>query len=219
MSDFFTVLDEYLGDATDTTDIRVTVRRCWFYDFEGYPIRLWNGQGKLFTTGNVEWLGTLDANGNNVHKTPSISDGRDGTSATYNFSLNIIDLPGEPAMKSYDALKAEQWRVRKRKLTCYLAIFKQGEGLRPETPITFFKELEMFSPKFSEKIDIGAGGVMLKKYVVSISAKDGNSGRSNVPSGTYADSVQKERARQLGVSLDRGSEFLAKLANRTYVIE
>lgn len=218
MSEFYDLLDEYMGDEDALTDIRVVVRRCWFYDFIGAPTRMWQGQGKLFTSDGSEWLGTVDANGNDIHKTPSLQDGRDGTSANYKFSMPIIDLPGEPAMELYDQLKSEQWRVNNRNIICYLVLFKEGEALRPTTPIVFFKELLMLTPLFSEKIDTDANGTFVKKYMASINAKDNNFGRSNVPGGTYADAIQKERAKQQGVALDRGSEFLGLLANRTYQI-
>lgn len=216
MSDFWTVLDEYIGSGFDTTDIRAMVRRCWFYDFDGYPLRIWQGQGRLFTSDGNMWLGTIDQNGQDVHSTPRIGDGRDGSSATYSFGLKIPDSPGIPALQMYNAIKTEQWRTVKRNIICYLALFQPNEGLRPQTPIVFFKELTMFAPKFSERIEMGSDGILKKKYSISISAKDGNFGRSEVPNGTYADTIQKERAKQLGVNLDRGCEFLAGLANRTY---
>lgn len=218
MSAFYDLLDEYIGEEDALTDIRVTVRRCWHYDFDGYPIRMWQGHGRLFTEDGEEWLGTFDAAGNDGHRTPSIQDGRDGTSATYNFSMLIPDLPDESAFELYNALKEDQWRVAGRTLTCYLAIFGQGEALRPVTPIVYFKELTMLSPKFSEKLETDNNGVLVRRYLVTVPAKDGNIGRSNTPNGTYADTIQKQRAKELGVALDRGSEFLALLANRTYQI-
>jgi len=218
MSDFYSVLNDYLGMQTDVMDIRAVVRRCWFYDFTDEPVYLWQGQGRLFTSDGREWLGTIDANGSDYHKTPPMQDGRDGSSPIYNMSIPIVDLPGEPAFQLYEELKANQWRVAGRGLTCYLAIFNQGEALRPQTPLSFFKDFTMFSPQFSEKVDVDSNGTLIKKYSVSVTAKDNNFGRSNTPRGTYADTIQKERARQLGVTLDRGSEFLGLLANRTYQI-
>lgn len=218
MSEFFDLLDQYLGDDDAISDIRVVVRRLWFYDFRDYPLRIWQGKGKLFTTDGNEWLGSIDPSNRDHHETPAIQDGRDGSSATYNLSMNIIDIPGQSARELYEALKADQWRVAKRSVTCYLAIFKEGEALRPQTPIIFFKELVMMSPKFSELLEVNGDGTLVRKYKVTVSAKDANFGRSNVPNGTYADSIQKQRAKELGVTLDRGSEFLALLANRTYQI-
>lgn len=217
MTDFYTMLDDYLGDADDVTDIRAVVRRLWFYDFDGSPVRIWQGKGKLFTEDGHEWLGSIDASDVDHHETSALQDGRDGSSATYTFGLTIPDLPGEPAFETFEQLKAEQFRVSKRKLTCYLAIFQEGEALRPATPCIFFKELIMIQPKFSEKIESN-GTTLIRKYKVSLTAKDANFGRSNTPKGTYADAIQKQRAKELGVSLDRGSEFLAALANRTYTI-
>ena len=218
MSDFYTELDNLLGDDTSVEDIRVTVRRCWFYDFDGYPLRVWSGQGKLFDSLGNEWLGTVNAAGKDIHQTPTIQDGRDGTSASYSFGLNIPDVPGQSAFELYNALKSEQWRVARRKLTCWLVLFKEGEGLRPATPLSFFKELNMMSPKFSESVTRDGNGVMVRSYKATILAKDGNFGRWNIPNGTYSDAIQKERAKRLGVTLDRGAEYLAMLANRTYQV-
>lgn len=217
MSEFYDLIDEYLGDSDSIADIDAVVRRLWFYDFDGQPVRLWQGKGKLFTTDENEWLGTIDANDMDHHVTPSIQDGRDGSSATYNFSLTIPDLPGQEPYALYNALKEDQGLVSGRALTCYLAVFKAGEALRPTTPISFFKELTMFAPKFSERVEIINESVR-RIYVVSVTAKDGNFGRSETPNGTYADTIQKRRAAAHGVALDRGSEFLAALANRTYQI-
>jgi len=218
MSDFYDVVDEYLGDDDALSDIRVVVRKCWFYDFTDYPVRLWDGQGKLFTTDGEEWLGSIGPDGINLHKTPALQDGRDGTSATYSMTLNLYDIPGTSARELYEELKTDQWRVSGRTLKVMLVVFKEGEALRPETPITFFKELTMLPPKFSETQDRDDAGRFVKRYSVTVPCKDGNIGRSNVPNGTYADTIQKQRARELGVTLDRGCEFLALLANRTFQI-
>lgn len=217
MTDFFTVLDEYFGDADSIGDIRATVRNLWFYDFDGIPLRLWNGQGKLTTNDGFEWLGTIAADGSQMHQTPSIQDGRDGTSATYNFTLNIPDLPGVPAGETFEQLKTEQWRVRLRSLWNYQAVFKIGETLRPTTPVIAFKELIMFGSKFSEKVEEDSGK-LVKRYRIVINAKDDNYGRSAKPNGTYTDTMQRRRAAELGVALDRGCEFVSALANRTYVV-
>lgn len=216
MADFWTEIDDIFSTPDDNTDIRAMVRRAWFFDFQGYPVRLWQGQGKLYGTDGSEWLGTVDAQGRDVHTVPRLNDGRDGSSATYSFTLSIPTYPGTSPLELYNAMKAEQYRVAGRDIIAYLALFKVGEGLRPSTPMVYYKQLTMIAPKFSEKIVLGSSNQMIKQYSVTISAKDGNIGRSNVPGGTYADSVQKERARQKGVALDRGCEFLARLANRTY---
>ena len=116
MSDFFETIDTLMGDDDALDDIRVTVRRCWFYDFAGHPVRIWQGNGRLFTSDGNEWLGTIDGNGNDLHKTPALQDGRDGSSTSYTLGLNLVDLPGRPAYETYEALKTEQWRVAKRKV-------------------------------------------------------------------------------------------------------
>lgn len=218
MSVFYDQINEILGAADDVTDIVATVRKCWFYDFAGDPVRLWDGQGAFTDSDGHEWLGTMDASGGNLHKTPALQDGRDGTSASYTFALNIPSLPGQDTLELYEELKADQAKVFGRKLVCYLVLFVEGEGLRPNTPLSFYKEMTMFSPKFSETIARTSAGAVIKSFNVSITAKDNNHGRSETPDRTYADTMQKRRAAQLGVAIDRGSEFLALLANRTYQV-
>lgn len=217
MFEFYDLLDEYIGEQDDVTDIRAVVRRLWFYDFDGFPLRVWQGKGKLFTSDGNEWLGTIDANDNDHHKTPSIKDGRDGSSARSTFGLKLIDTPGVAAQEHYEAIRRDKWRVYSRKITCYLAIFQIGEGLRPQTPIVYFKEFVMMNSKFSEKMQIDNNCVK-KTYDCSIVAKDGNFGRSEIPNGTYANAIQQERAKQLGVDVDLGCQYVASLANRTYII-
>ena len=218
MSEFHDLIDDYLGDDDAISDIRVTVRRLYFYDFVDNPTRIWQGMGKLFTEDGAEWLGSIDANGTDHHEASALQDGRDGSSATYTFGLQIPDLPGQPAGQLFEELKADQWRAAGRNLTVYLAAFKEGEALRPSTPIMFFKELVMIQPKFSEKITSDNGKTLVKQYRINVTAKDDNFGRAIRPNGTYADTIQKRRAAELGVSTDRGSEYLGALANRTYVI-
>lgn len=219
MSEFYDLLNDQFGNEDDLNDIRVVVRRCWFYDFIGYPLRIWQGKGKLFTSDGNEWLGSIDGNNNDHHKVPALSDGRDGSSATYNFSLDMIDIPGQPMREAYDAIRNQQWRSANRKLTCYLVAWRsEDEGLRPITPIVYFKDLTMMSTRFSEKL-MSENGMMIKRYVPTVVCKDGNFGRSNIPGGTYADSIQRQRAKEWGVEVDKGAEYLAILANRTYTVK
>jgi len=216
MSAFFDALDEYLGDSGSVEEIQVVARRLWFYDFQTGPLRLWDGQGLLITEDDEEWLGSATDTGN-LHKTPTIKDGRDGSSGRYEFTLNIPDIPGQTAYESYEAIKAENDSVQGRSLVCYMAIFHRDEGLRPQTPYVYLKDFTMMSAVFNEKMSFNEGA-MVRDYSVTIIARDGNTGRSNRPNRTYADTIQKEHARQLGVAVDKGSEYLAELANRTYTI-
>lgn len=218
MSAFYDAIDEIMGEAEDVTDIIASVRKCFLFDFKDDPVRLWEGQGNFIDSDGEEWLGTIAANGTNVLKASPLQDGRDGTSAAYSFSLTIPTIPGQDTLELYNQLKADQSKVFGRKLTCYLALFREGEGLRPDTPLSFYKEMVMYSPVFSEEIARDKDGVIVKSYTVTITARDQNSGRSEVPGRTYADTMQKQRAAQLGVSVDKGAEFLAALANRTYQI-
>lgn len=221
MSEFNDLLNEYMGDADALSDISVVVRRLWFYDFVGYPTRMWQGMGRLFTSDGNEWLGTLDEDGNDLHVTPRLQDGRDGSSASYSFSMVIPDLPDEPAGDLYDALRADQSLAVGRTITCYHAIFKPGEALRPTTPIKFYKRLTMFAPNFSEEVNVDSSGRMVKTYKVTVPAKDGNVGRNRVPNRSYTDTHQREYARQMGITStdDLGCEYITTLANKTFVIE
>lgn len=133
-------------------------------------------------------------------------------------TLNLVDVPGQTAFEAYEKIKTEQWRVIGRKVVCYLVLFDENEGLRPQTPLSYFTEFTMFNPNFNEKISINNNGKIVKNYSTSVSCKNGNFGRSNVPGGTYADTIQKARAIEWGIPVDKGCEYLALLANRTYQV-
>lgn len=216
MSAFADAIDEAMGEQDGLEDIVYSVRKCWLYDFRDDPVRLWDGKGNFFDADGNEWLGTIDANDTNHHRSPPLQDGRDGSSAAYTFTLNIPTLEDGEGGRLYEALKAEQSKAGGRTLTCFLVLFKEGEGLRPGTPLSFYKQLVMQSPKFEEKLQRDGAGRVIKSYTASIIAKDDNSGRSETPNRSYADTMQKRRAAELGVAVDRGAEFLALLANRTF---
>lgn len=216
MSAFYDQIDELLGEADSKADIVATVRKAWLYDFKDDPVRLWDGQGNFIDADGNEWLGTVDGNGRNLHSVPSIQDGRDGSSGSYQFTLLIPSIPGQDTLALYNRLKSDQSKVLGRTLTCFLVLFREGEGVRPNTPTSFYKSMTMFAPSFSEKAQRASSGTIVMSYSVSVTAKDNNFGRSETPDRTYADTMQKRRAAQLGVALDRGAEYLALLANRTY---
>lgn len=217
---FETELLAHLGDATDAWDIRATVRRCFFYDFDGYPTRLWDGQGVLTTTTSVgaalgqiaanEWLGTITAEGQNLHSAPEISDDRDGTAPVYDFGLPHVDRA------TFDALKADQDLVKGRTLTIYDVIIPAGEGLLPQTAIRFNSKLTMQGADFSESFQEGAPGEYVRVYSASVSCRSGEAGRSRTPRGTYTDTCQRDRAALLGISDDTGCIFVAKNSQRTF---
>jgi hypothetical protein len=213
VSAFTDKLADALGGADDVFDIRAVVRRCWFYDIVGYPLRLWSGQGRMFAEDGNEYLGTVDASGRDRHEVPALTDGRDGTSPESQFSIGYNDA----AMHA--ALKADAYRVRGRTITCYLAIFDVGEGLRPATPLEYLASFEMQSPIFEEVLarDDKTGRIV-KSYKATVIATGPNAGRSRAPRGTYTSTSQRERARLLGVENDAGCDFVAGLANRTYLV-
>jgi hypothetical protein len=213
LSAFADKLTEYLGGADDVFDIRAVVRRCWFYDIIGYPTRLWSGQGRMFAEDGNTYLGTVDAAGVDRHSVPSLTDGRDGTSPENQFSF------GYSSEAMHAALKADAFRVRGRTITCYLAIFEVSEGLRPATPLEYLASFEMQSPFFEEVLGMDAKtGRLVKNYKATVIATGPNAGRSRAPRGTYTSTSQRERARLLGVENDAGCDFVAGLANRTYLV-
>jgi hypothetical protein len=151
--EFDELLERYMGEADDATDIRTVVRRLWFYDFLDCPVRVWQGKGILHTTDGNKWFGTIDANDVDHHSTPKMNDGRDGSSQNFETGLpNIIDTLNATARETYYKLRDEQYRITGCTLTCYIAIFNEDEGLRPKTPISFFREFEMINTKFEEDL-------------------------------------------------------------------
>lgn len=222
---FESVLLSYLGGADDAWDIRVAVRRCFFFDFEGAPARLWDGVGRLTTTtavgdpltlasGDVipatDWLGTRDGKGRNALSAPEIADDRDGKAPVHKFQLRSV------GKEIFDALKADQDKVRGRKLTIYDVIVPQGEGLLPQTEIRFNTRLTMQGADFSESLQAGDGGEHVRVYSASVSCRSGEAGRSRTPRGTYTDTCQRDRAALLGISDDTGCVFVAKNSQRTF---
>ncbi|WP_226782757.1 hypothetical protein [Oceaniglobus trochenteri] len=223
MSAFSDFILEQTGTASDAFDIKVVVRRCFFYDFDGYPLRLWDGQGVLTTTMGVggavetpagtlasnEWIGTIDGDGTNRHQSPAVSDQRDGISPRLEFTIPFIDAA------TYAALKADQDRARGRSITVYRAAFRPGEGIAPQTPIAFSYRLSMKGVSFSRMVS-GEPGDERLVYSATVLARGAGEGRSLSPRGTYTDTSQRERARLLGVASDSGCSFVAANAQRTY---
>ena len=207
---FETELLDLIGTATDTWDMVPTVRRCFLYDFTSAPVRLWDGQGVL-TAGGFDWLGTIDAAGQNRHKAPGVRDDRDGSSPRYEFGVPYLDAT------TYAGLKASQSLARGRDLICYSVLCKAGEGLVPTTALRFNYRLAMRGVTFSERME-GAPGMAVKVYSASITAKSLEYGRTRVPAGTMTDTAQRDRARVLGVAADSGCSMVAANARRTFKI-
>ncbi len=204
------VILEVTGTAADAHDIRAILRKCYFYDFDGAPLRLWDGVGKLYA-GGFEWLGTIDAAGSNHHRSPTLRDLRDGVSPRYEFTIPYLDKA------NFDAMKADQAMVRGRPLTIYHVCILIGEGLRPTNPLRFKTRLEMKGAKFAESVTGSAGSLHVTRSA-SIVARGGEDGRSRIPNGTYTDTAQRERARVLGLASDSGCSFVAGNSRRTYVV-
>lgn len=206
---FETELISALGTADDSFDIKVITRRAFFYDFDGSPVRLWDGQGVLIDSEGNEYLGTIDANGTNHHKTPRVKDPRDGSSPRYEFGLPHIDRA------TFDAMKADQAIAAGRELTCFNAIFLNGEGVRPSTALKFNYKLIMQATRFEQGVDM-TGGSVERRYSAYVACRTLEYGRSKSPGGTYTDVSQNARAALLGVSSDSGCVFVAGNSQRSY---
>lgn len=207
---FETDLLDALGQATDAYDIQVAVRRCFFYDFLGNPVRLWDGEGVL-TAGGFDWLGTIAADGVNYHSAPEVQDSRDGTSPRYTFKIPFLDRD------TFMAMKADQGLARGRGMTCYHAIVQRNEGLRPAQSLRFNYRLTMQGTDFAESVD-GDPGNTVRTYSAAVLCRSGESGRSRLPAGTYTDTAQKYRAALLGFPVDNGCSMVAANARRTFIV-
>jgi hypothetical protein len=210
-TDFETALEAFVGSASDTGDIRMPVIWLYQYGFDSGAICLWRGQGRLYTEDGREWLGTVDAAGNDRHVVPQLADGRDGSAAQLQFGFPFIDKT------TFDNIKANREAVAGRLITCYVGLVLPEEGLRPATPIDFFGEYTMQSPTFSHRPMLTDDGVMVQTYSISVAAKNGNARRSQSAGGTYTDTSQQQRAALLGATPDYGCGFVARIANETLV--
>lgn len=221
---FATELLALVGTAADAYDIRASVRRCFFYDFDGYPLRLWDGQGVLTTSTGVcgaiirddevqltasQWIGTFDEAGNNLHQAPAVGDSRDGASPRYEFKIPYMDKA------TFDAMKADRDIARGRELTCYHALIGPDEGLLPLTPIRFAYRLVIQGTQFAEQMTGDPGNALMVRSA-SVVCRSLEYGRSRIPNSTYTDTAQRERARLLGITSDSGCAFVAANSRRTF---
>lgn len=210
MTAFDDTVDEYVG-TEGLSDIRAILRPCYFFDFDGYPVRVWQGQGRLITTGGVVWQGTVDGKGRDHLVAPKFNDGRDGSAGLLTFEFPYIDEA------TYLALRDDRSLAHGRRVTRYMAVFRPGEGLRPETPIDYDGHFYMQSTQFKEWVDV-QGDVITRHFPVSVAVKNGNAGRSQARRGTYTPTGQRDRAFEMfGIEDDKGCDFIPELANKTYV--
>lgn len=209
MSAFDDRLNELVGEAGDTSLISYSFVPCWQYHFtDGTLARLWAGRGKLYTLGGAEWLGTVDQAGRDHHVTPKLTDGRDGSSVQVRFELPYLD------QETYEKLRDEAGFVNGAVVTAYLALFEEGEGLRPQIPLRFFRQYTLQSTAFREaRLDSQRGGGRV--FSITAIGKNGNVGRSQSAGGTMTDPTQQARAAYWGQAPDYGAGFVAELANAT----
>ncbi|MBB95578.1 MAG: hypothetical protein CML68_13435 [Rhodobacteraceae bacterium] len=209
---FETELLASLGDADDAWDINITTRQCIFFDFDGYPIRIWDGMGKLIA-GGYEWIGALNAAGESAVSIPPLRDTRDGSNLRYEFGLPFLDED------TFDALKADQDLARGRGVTVYEVLVNEGEGLRPGTDLHYDTGLKMRGAQFYSGYQQISDGEFVRVYSASVIARVLDAGRSVAPRGTYSDTCQNERAVIAGESSDSGCVFVSENVNRTYVFD
>lgn len=200
-----------IGGADDVFDIRASVRRCFFFDFDGAPTRLWEGMGVLHADGH-DWIGTIDANGTNHLSAPAVRDTRDGTSPQYQFSIPRLDA------EDITALKLDRAKAAGRSLTCYHVLIKEREGMRPSEALRFSYRLTMQDVRFSQSVG-GTAASPQSVHKATVMARSGEVGRSRIPHGTLTDTSQQERARLAGFASDSFCSFVAGNSQRTITIE
>jgi hypothetical protein len=212
-----------VGSQSDSFDISASVRTCYFYDFDGYPTRIWDGQGVLTTTTSHggtftgtdvtlapdEWLGTVTASGGNLHQSPELRDPRDSNSPEYTFGMLIFNKDMR------DSIKADTSLAEGRSLSIYDAIMLSGEGLRPQTAIQLYTKLTIQSIRFlDEPIQTQDGSNPSIIYRAQAICRDAGKERSRAGMGTYTDVSQRERARLLGLPSDSGCSYVSANARR-----
>jgi len=192
-------------------DISLRIYRLYHYDFDGVPVRLWAGQGRLFV-GGQEWLGTVDERGTDRHQAQTVQTPRDGTSPRYTFGLPYIDKA------TYNALKADKSLAMGRAMTSWYCLVLDGEGLRPSTPLRFAYRLTIQEVEFGDARQ-GDPANSQRAYSASVLMRTDEVGRSREPRGTYTDTSQRERARLMGVASDSFCGMVARNSRRTITIE
>lgn len=196
-------VDDLVGLQSDGHDIRACVRRTYDYKFNGYRLRLWNGQGVLFA-GGEEWIGTVGPDGQDYHQVPRVTDPRDGANPEYRFGIPFVDRA------TFDALRVDSWRVAGRELVGYRVLLLPSDGLRASTAPDFCWKMTMREAAFSQSRS--AAGMVYRAEVLCRSVEEG---RARVPGGSYSDTAQRERARLAGVASDSFCVFVAANARRS----
>ncbi len=206
-------LVEMLGTATDTGDIRAVVRPFWKYEFASRTVRVWRGQGPAWDADGNKWLGTIDGSGTDHHKVPKIRDGRDGNSQRQDFGLMYIDA------ETYELLKSQTSEVEGQPLTLYWGLFSTEKTVRIDVPLKFHAQWTMKNVRQDEKavLDPKTGKLTRQRNLI-VAARGINVGRSQAPRLTATPQGQRLHADLLGVSGDKGMDFVPGLANRTYVV-
>lgn len=232
MTDFATALNAAVNLSGGVTDINAVVRRCFLFDFDGMPMRLWDGVGRLITVSSHgdaataegpggetvsvaanEWLGfrvPMDEGETlSLLTVPPLKSPRDGRNPDYTFTFNGLDRA------TADALVNETWRVSGRALTVFSVLLVDGEGLRPQAGLRWRLQLTMASCTFRHSVE-WAGDGLRRTYPVDLLARNDNAGRAHAPGNTMNDTGQRRHAASLGVTEDAGGEYVPALAKRTF---
>lgn len=197
-------------DAALAQSWEVMTRRAFLFDFDGYALRLWEGNGRILA-GGEEFHGTMRGD-QQFLKIPRLADGRGGESPLYNFELGYLD------QATYDAIKADETVVKGRTLTWYRLYFRKGEFGRPMTEPFVVTRLTMTGRSFKEsRKRVGDGFVKLLS--VGVRARDGNEGQNDAPFAFVNDTDQRAQSLALyGVENDGYARFVPSMTNKTVVV-
>lgn len=205
---FQNALLEAIGDDDAGHDITLGVVTAWHATLGDADYRFWQGYGSMFSADGHEWIGTMDASGTQHMAVPTVQDLRDGSAPNYTFEFPYLD------QETHDALLANPESVRGGPLIGYYVLFKDGEGVRPQTPLMFFTRLTMETASVREELTL-QGNRFTPQYKFSVTARSSNSVRSYAPNRTVTPVGQRDHARYLGVAADdAGADFVPDLASK-----
>jgi hypothetical protein len=205
MSAFYEALEAEI-EATRRSDRQIRVVDAIYMDIEGAePWRMAGVEGTLITPDGERWSGWV-VNGEAKMTPPKITDIRDGSSPLYEFTVGYIDE------ETYLRLRDDKDKVKGRLLIVY-SIYLSDNSLRATVPPGDAWRLRMKSTRFVEKIEKDGEGGYVRRYVVSVIAKNINEGRSRAYFGTMSDTGQRARSEQLfGIEGDAYGQFIPKYA-------
>ena len=185
MSAFFDALEAYL-DATPLSDRQIWCADAIYMELKDEePWRMAGVEGTATTPDGADWSGWV-VNGEAKLTPPKITDIRDGSSPLYEFTVGYIDE------ETYLRLRDDKNKVKNQILIVY-TLFFPTRALRTTIPPGDPWRLRIKSTRFVEKIEKDGEGGYVRRYVVSVIAKNINEGRSRAYFGTMSDTGQRAR--------------------------